>query len=154
MLFLQFEVGEDRYVLDCAQVIEVLPLLAVKQLPQAPAGVAGVFDYRGEPVPAIDLSELMLGRPARARTSTRIVVVHYPDWQGQSRPLGLIAERVTQTLRRDEKEFVASGVENRDTPYLGPVAPGPHGLIQWVDARRLLPPKVRDVLFQTLPEAI
>ena len=40
MLFLMFQLGQDRYVLDTGQVEAVLPLLATKQLPGAPAGVA------------------------------------------------------------------------------------------------------------------
>ena len=40
MLFLLFQLGNDRYVLEASRVVEVVPLLALKQLPQAPEGVA------------------------------------------------------------------------------------------------------------------
>ncbi len=93
MLFLVFELARDRYALDVSQVAEVLPLVAIKQIPQAPPAVAGILNYRGAPVPVIDVSQLTLGRPAERRLSTRIVLVHYPDADGQTRLLGLIAER-------------------------------------------------------------
>jgi chemotaxis-related protein WspB len=148
MLFLLFELGTDRYALDVRQVAELLPLVAIKQIPQAPAAVAGVFDYHGAPVPLIDLSQLTLGRPAERRLSTRIILVHYPTDDGGTHLLGLIAERATQTVRRAPTDFVASGVTSEGAPYLGPVAPDARGLLQWIDMRTLLSPAVRDVLFK------
>jgi chemotaxis-related protein WspB len=154
MLFLQFQLGQDRYVLDSANVVEVLPLLGIKQIPQAPAGVAGVFNYRGTPVPVIDLSELALGRPARLQMSTRIIIVLYPDADGGGHPLGLIAEKATQTLRRDAADFRDSGVLSHEAAYLGPVASDPDGLLQWIQVAGLLPASVRHVLFkQALDQA-
>ena len=147
MLFLLFELGHERYALDVRQVAEVLPLLAIKPIPQAHAAVAGVMNFRGAPVPVIDVSQLTLGRPAERRLSTRIVLVHYPDAAGGTRLLGLIAERATQTLRRERADFVPSGVTSTGAPYLGPVAADPRGLLQWIDVTTLLPPAVRDVLF-------
>ncbi|MFJ5370765.1 chemotaxis protein CheW, partial [Bosea sp. CER48] len=101
MLFLMFQLGQDRYVLDTAGVEAVLPLLAMKQLPAAPAGVAGAISYRGTPVPVIDLSLLAIGRAATSALSTRIILLHYPTDQGQHRLLGLIAERAIETIALD-----------------------------------------------------
>ncbi len=148
MLFLQFQLGKDRYALDSSQVVEVLPLLDIKQIPQAPVGVAGAFNYRGKPVPVIDLSELALGRPARLHMSTRIIVVRYPDGNGTLHLLGLIAEKATETVRRDPADFTVSGVINDGAPYLGPVATDPDGLVQRIDVPQLLSAAVRDVLFK------
>jgi len=147
MLFLLFELGRERYALDVRQVAEVLPLLAITPIPQAPAAVAGVLNFRGAPVPVIDLSQLTLCRPAERRLSTRIVLVHYPDGAGDTRLLGLIAERATQTVRREPADFVPSGVTSVGAPYLGPVAADARGLLQWIDVQTLLPPAVRDALF-------
>ena len=147
MLFLLFELGNDRYALDVRQIAEILPLLGVKQIPRAPEAMTGLFNYRGAPVPLIDLSQLTLGRPSARRLSTRIVLVNYPDEAGHTHLLGLIAERATQTARHDPSDFVASGVTNAGTPYLGPVMTDARGLLQWIDVRTLLPPSVRDLLF-------
>jgi chemotaxis-related protein WspB len=147
MLFLLFELGNHRYALDVRQVAEVLPLVGVTQIPRAPEAMNGLFNYRGAPVPVIDLSQLTLGRPAARRLSTRIVLVHYPDETGQTHLLGLIAERATQTARYEPSDFVASGVTNAGTPYLGPVLTDARGLLQWIDVRTLLPPPFRDLLF-------
>jgi chemotaxis-related protein WspB len=148
MLFLVFELGKDRYALDVRQIAEVLPLVAFKQVPRAPQAMNGLFNYRGAPVPVIDLSQLTLGRPSANRLSTRLVLVHYPDHTGQTHLLGLVAERATQTARHEASDFVASGVTNTGAPYLGPVVSDARGLLQWIDVRTLLPPSFRDMLFK------
>jgi chemotaxis-related protein WspB len=147
MLFLLFQLGKDRYALDASRVVEVVPLLALKRIPQAPPGVAGIFNYRGRPVPALDLSELALGRPAGERLSTRIIIVNYRDGGGSGRLLGLVAEHATEMLRRDAREFVDPGLKIGSAPYLGPVLIDAQGAIQWVHEQRLLPESVRDLLF-------
>jgi chemotaxis-related protein WspB len=152
MLFLIFELGHDRYALPAAQIAEVLPVVRIKRVPHAPPGVIGVFNYRGAPVPVIDLSELTLGRPSAPRLSTRLIVVSYPDRQGegQSHLLGLIAERATDTMQRDPADFVASGITTGSAPYLGRVTTSSHGVVQRIDVETLLPDAVRESLFEQL----
>ncbi|MST95312.1 MAG: purine-binding chemotaxis protein CheW [Pedosphaera sp.] len=146
MLFLLFQIGHDRYALDARHAVEVIPFLALKKIPQAPRGVAGLFNYRGRPIPAVDLCELALERPARELLSTRIIVVHFTDDAGSAQWLGLIAERATGTLRRDEKEFVEPGVKVGGAPYLGPVVMDAQGVIQLLHVQHLLAHNLRELL--------
>ena len=148
MLFLLFQLGDDRYALEIGQIVEVLPMVSVKEIPQAAPGVAGVFNYRGAPVPLIDLSELALRTPSRPRISTRIILVQYVGEAGPAHLLGLLAEKTTETLRRAEADFVDSGVSVDAAPYLGPVTTDSRGIIQRVEVTRLLPARVRDQLFR------
>jgi len=148
MLLLLFQAGAERYALDAATIVEVLPLLEIRPIPHAPQGVAGVFDFRGTPVPVVDSSFLLCGKPAEHRFSTRITVVNYPDGSGGTRPLGVIVERASRTVRRDPAEFSDTGVNNGRAPYLGPVMRDADGMVQWIDVGRLLPADVRDVLFK------
>jgi chemotaxis-related protein WspB len=152
MLFLLFQLGRDHYAINAAQVAEVLPLVQMKEIPHAPVGVAGVFIFRGAPVPVLDLSILALGRPAHIRLSTRLLLVHYPDAAGTKRLLGLIAEKATETLRRDPLDFVATGVKSDGAPYLGPVASDARGVIQWIEVDKLITPAVREALFSPATE--
>ena len=43
MLFLLFRLGKDRYAIEARQVVEVLPMLAAKQIPHAPPAVRGAY---------------------------------------------------------------------------------------------------------------
>ena len=75
MLYVLFQLGKDRYALEASRVVEVVPLLTMNPIPQAPIGVAGMIVYRGQAIPAVDLCQLTLGHPARERLSTRIIIV-------------------------------------------------------------------------------
>lgn len=147
MLFLLFQLGDDRYALEASRVVEVVPMLDLKRLPGAPQGVAGIFNYRGQPVPAVDLSHLTLGQPAKERLSTRILIVKCQFDDGAERLLGLVAEHATEMLRKEPVDFVDAGIRVGAAPYLGPVLMDPKGVIQWVDERRLLSEPVRQLLF-------
>jgi chemotaxis-related protein WspB len=147
MLFVLFQVDGDRYAIDAGSIIEVLPLVAITRVPQAPPEVAGVCDRRGLPVPVVDLSQLLAGRPAEQRLSTRILIVRYTDARGDTQQLGLVAENATSIARREATAFVPSGIANRRAPFLGDVAPDAGGFLQRLDVHTLLPHSVRDVLF-------
>jgi chemotaxis-related protein WspB len=153
VLFLVFQLGGERYLLDSAEVAEVLPLVELKRIPRAPAGVAGVLRFRGGTVPVVDLGEVALGRPVERRLSTRIILAHYATPRGDKKLLGLVAERVTDTVRRDRSDFAPAGVTSPDAPYLGPLTRDEHGLMQWILVEQLLPESVRAALFQEVEEA-
>jgi len=152
MLCLLFEIAGDKYALDVAQVTEVLPLVDLKKIPHGPPEIAGACNYRGTPLPVVDVSQLAVGEPARPRLSTRIVVVHYQESDGVWRRLGLLVEKATETIRKPASDFVASGVANPWAPYLGPMATDRGGLIQRIDIATLLSPYLKELLF-TPPRA-
>ncbi len=146
-LHLEFEIGADRYLLPVESVEAVLPLPVLKTLPGAPEGVAGVFNHHGRAVPVIDLARLALGRAAADRRSTRLALVRFAA-RGTDRTLGLIMEGATAVRRASEEEFQAAGVGA--APWLGGVTPaaGAAGLAQRVEVGGLLPPGLREALFQ------
>ena len=147
MVFLLIQLGPDRYALDCRQIVEVLPLVNLKQIPHAPPGVAGAFNYRGEPVPVIDLSALTVGKPSSPRLSTRLVLARCSLPSGEPRVLGLIAERATEIFRRAPRDFQSLGLVLNGAPYLGLVANDDRGMVQCIDVEKLLPESIREMLF-------
>jgi chemotaxis-related protein WspB len=147
MLFLKFRVGSESYALDSARIAEVLPLLEITRVPHAPAGVAGLINYRGGCVPVVDLSELMLGEPARPHISTRLILVRYGEHL-----LGLIAEQATEMMQREPGSFADTGIASDAAPYLGPVTQDGGRLVRWIEVHKLLPPAVSGVLFRQAEE--
>jgi chemotaxis-related protein WspB len=147
MLFLKFRIGGESYALDAAQIAEVLPLLRITRVPQAPAGVAGLINYRGKSVPVVDLSELMLGEPARPHISTRLILVRYGEHL-----LGLIAEQATEMMQREAGSFADTGIACDAAPYLGPVTQDGGQLVRWIKVQNLLPSAVSGVLFRQAEE--
>ncbi|AQH00636.1 chemotaxis protein CheW [Burkholderia sp. KK1] len=151
MLFVQFTLGSDRYLLDSAQIERMLPLAPLKTLPGAPAWVAGVLDYEGASVPVIDLAALALARASHERLSTRLALVTYPrrDEHGATTPhrLGLLLEQATRTVTFDAASFIDAGIDTPHARYLGPLTRDEAGLLQWVRIEHLLPDDVQALLF-------
>jgi chemotaxis-related protein WspB len=148
MLHLRFRIGAESYALPAFRIAEVLPLVEVRPLPRAAPGVAGIMDYHGRLLPVIDLSELLIGRPATRRLSTRIVVVHYGDGVESAELLGLIVERATRAEPHDAADFAHTGVASPQAPYLGGVTVHAAGMVQLIDVNRLLPASLRALLFR------
>ena len=146
MLFLLFQLGDDRYAIEASRVVEVVPLLELKKIPHAPKGIAGIFNYRGNPVLALDLCEIATDRPARERLSTRIIIIRHRPETGSEHLLGIIAENATETLRKNPREFVDSGLRIGAAPYLGPVLMDPSGAIQWINEQSLFPDHLRELI--------
>jgi chemotaxis-related protein WspB len=151
VLFLLFQLDRNRYALPAREVEEIIPFLAVSALPGAPRGIAGMVNYRGEAVPVVDLAMLLLGRPARAYISTRLLILRYRAWQGKERRLGCIAEQATEILRCDPQAFAPLGVTLAGPSFLGPVQPDAEGLLQLIGVDELLSPDVHDALFREAP---
>jgi len=160
MLYLLFQIGQEHYALEARQAIEVIPFVALQRIPGAPSGVAGVFNYRGQGVTALDLCKLTTGRPAREQFSTRIILVNCdecrvtgkgaasttPPVTRHPRLLGLIVERATGLLRREECDFQdadalasakpAGQLGKATAPWLGPVLMDGERVIQLLQPSR------------------
>ena len=133
-----FSVGDDRYALPAADLIEVLPLLTLKQLPQTPEWVAGLLNYRGEPVLVVDISTLMTGKPCRAIVSTRILLTSVQRGDGTGKVLGLMAEGVTGTVKILPETLRTSEIWNKSTPYLGLLAMHEGEILQIIHPDKVL----------------
>ena len=150
-LFLLFHISRDRYALQASDVAVVLPLAPLKQVPGAPPSVAGLFSYAAQNVPVLDISHLAHGHPAAVRMSTRLVLMHYALPGRPSQLLGLVLEKATDTLRCDPADFTASGLDNKEAPYLGPVLRHRGELVQWITVDALLDGATRELLFPAQP---
>ncbi|MFB2770334.1 chemotaxis protein CheW [Pelatocladus sp. BLCC-F211] len=145
MLFLLLHIDNERYALESQQVVEVLPLVVLKTLPYTPEYFAGVFNYRGRIVPIIDLCQLIRGKRCSEHLSTRIILINYKvKQQADSSPsqtpylLGLMAERVVETLHKSETELVDPNIQIDAAPYLGKMIVDEQGIIQCVHVDALL----------------
>ena len=140
--------GGQRYALPTACVVEVVPAVALRAVPDVPGSVAGLLDYRGQGVPVVDLARRLGVPPAPPAFATRIVVcerraaVTGPAAQsiGNARPLlGILAADVTQVGTLDPE---AAGSHPGPTPEgeraLGRVTHDEQGLVQLVEVEGLV----------------
>jgi len=146
MLFLLFKLGNNRYALDVSRVVEVIPLVDLKRLAGSPPGIAGIFNYRGQFLTAVDLCELILHRPAEERLSTRIIIVRQAIAGPESRLLGLIAEEATGTLRKELDDFMDPAGTAVGVASTAPVLFDAEGAIHLLDETHLLSDSLRNQL--------
>ncbi len=146
MKVLLFHIGADRYGLQLHAVQRVLPLMALKAMPQAPDAVAGLMNLHGAPVPVLDVARIAGVTPGPRQLDTRIVLVDYTAPDGTVHPLGLLAERVLGVQDVAEGALAPAGVLG--APFLDRVAGDAHGIVQLVEPGRMLPDALRAVLFQ------
>src|SRR4051812_9802751 len=94
MLVLTFQVGREALALDIHRVREVVPRVRLGPISGAPDWLAGVFVYRGQVIPVIDLHRLSGGAECPPHLSSRIILVPLGGPDGGERLLGLLATQV------------------------------------------------------------
>jgi len=151
MLLLLFEVGANRFGIEASEILEVIPLVSLKKVPHAPECVSGVFNYRGQVVPVIDVNALMGERPDRSLLSTRIILVRQPETGCEGRLLGILAERATETLSCRKEELQPPGITVDGARYLGEILPRPGGLVQRVTVASILSDELKRMLYEQRP---
>jgi len=145
MLLLLFECAAERYALGTDSVVEVTPLVDFTPVPQAPAALAGLFNYRGIIVPTLDLSTLIAGLPARRLMSTRVLIVRYPLAAGHAL-LGLVVEHVMETIRAEDSAIRTANIEGARSRFFRGVFLHDKTPVLLVDTAHLLTPELRDAL--------
>lgn len=147
MLILPFSLGPERYAIPAQEIVEIVPAVSLRPVPQAPPFLAGIFFRRTDVVPVIDLRLMVRQEPSLRRLSTRIMITHCPAEQTPGPLLGLLVERLTDAVSVPESALQGSTLALRDAPYLGDIIAGKEAMIQMIRLDRLLPKTVRDEIF-------
>lgn len=137
MLMLVFYVDKNMYAIESSRVVEVIPRLTYREVHHVPDYVAGVFNYRGSIVPVIDLCRLIRGTPSKDFLSTRVMMVSYPQPDGAVQYVGLMAERVIETVTKSPTDFKDTGIQTNAAPYLGGIITDKKGMIQRIRLEQL-----------------
>ena len=156
MLILTFTAGGNRYAVDVAQVVELVPRVELRLIPHAPGFLAGFLGYRGQVVPVIDLGLLLGAGPVRIGSApgsswskpSRAITINRrgigPDRPGNpgclardENPdrdlLGLIAEQVGDLTRVQPEQVVPAPVSLPQAPYLDTIAQTDQGFVPLVE---------------------
>ncbi len=147
MLMLLFNLGDSQYAVPASDVVEVTSRVNLEHIARAPDYIAGLFNFRGQHVPVIDLCQMINQHNCVDSFTTRIILVNFQLATGGIRMLGVLAERVTETVRLTEDTFTSTGIGIEDTPYLGVAANTDQGLLQKITISELLPAVVQAQLF-------
>lgn len=152
MLLVLFQLGNDQYALDSSRVIKIIPMVILKPVSSSASPIVGVFNYGGKLVPVIDLRELIQRKPCERLLSTRIILVKPPEDGNNASILGLMAEKVTDTITKNQQDFTASEFQDINSLYLGDMIHDDQGMIQYLrlehllselQHKRLIPPVIK-----------
>ena len=98
MLAVTFRVADGAYAIRCEHIVAVIPRVELRSVAKGAAWLKGVFAYRAELTPVIDLCQLIGGYACPERLSSRIALVHCKSDAG-ARTVGLLAEHMTEARR-------------------------------------------------------
>jgi len=136
MLALMFQVGRDTVAVDVRRVREVVPRVQLSAVNGGPAWMAGVFVYRGQVVPVVDLHKLTGAGECPPHLSSRIILLPWPVDSKESL-VGLLATQVAEI-----REIAVGNVQpipgTPGQPGLGPALPDGHGIIRVLNPDWLL----------------
>ncbi len=88
---LRFSIGKDEYAFRIDEVIEVLRMVIIKEIPRLSKIVKGVFNFRGQIVMVIDLRERFGLEDYRYTKNSRIIIAKI-----DSKEIGFIVDSVNK----------------------------------------------------------
>lgn len=110
-----FQLAEEVYGVDIAQVQEIIRMQPITKVPGAPDFVEGVINLRGRVIPVIDLRKRFRLPKGEETKSTRIIVVDVPP-----HTVGMIVDSVDEVLRLSEEKIEPPSplIASIDTEYI------------------------------------
>ncbi|HKY34471.1 MAG TPA: chemotaxis protein CheW [Polyangiaceae bacterium] len=137
MLVVTFRVAAAAYAIRSDQVLAVIPQVELRPIAHRSSWLKGVFAYRGELTPVVDLCQLIGSYPCPERLSSRVALVRCGTPEGGLRTLGLLAEHMTEARRLETQLTTASPLTA--APYLGDVVLEGSEPLQFLKVDAILP---------------
>lgn len=110
--YLTFRLGDEQYGLGILSVKEIIGMMPVTALPQAPSYIIGVINLRGKVIPIIDLRRKFAMAVTEPTERTCIIVVELTVAEGSTRLVGIVVDEVSEVIH-----VKARNIE--DAPHLG-----------------------------------
>ncbi len=102
-----FQLGREEYAIEVSQVREIISMVDVTRMPNAPGYIKGVINLRGQILAVIDLAERLDIEPGEG--DRRIIVAEVGDNR-----VGMIVDYVSEVLRVPESSIEANPVFSRE----------------------------------------
>jgi purine-binding chemotaxis protein CheW len=138
-----FELADEYYGVDIAQVESIIKMQAITSVPHAPQFVEGVTNLRGKVLPVIDLRRRFGLPPADETTSSRIVVASVDGIE-----VGMRVDGVSEVLTVSDNvvEPLPSMVTTVDSAFITDIAKIGEQLVILLDLSKALSLDERAIL--------
>ena len=136
-LFVTFLMGEDLYGVSIMDAQEIIRMMPVTRVPNAPDFVEGVINLRGNVIPVLDLRKRFKITEARGDDVKEPAVVVI---KVENITVGIIIDKVSGVLHLKESDVkpTAPGISPIGEEYIAGVGQLDSGLVILLDAARLL----------------
>ncbi len=121
--YLTFALAGEEYGLPVLKVREIIKLLDITAVPQAPSHVKGVINLRGKVIPVVDL-RLKFGFPARDYDERTCIIVVDIALASSRVMMGVVVDAVSEvlTIAQEEIEVTPEFGDHVDTEFMKGVA--------------------------------
>jgi len=105
--YLTFHLSEEEYGINIMRIREIIGMMPVTPIPQAPDFIKGVINLRGKVIPVIDL-RLRFGMDETAYTERTCIVVVELEGGSGSVMMGVIVDSVSEVLNIKSEDMEAA----------------------------------------------
>lgn len=109
--YLTFSLAGEEYGIGILKVKEIIGLMTITPIPQAPQHIKGVINLRGKVIPVVDL-RLKFGMASMAYTERTCIIVTEIAASNNKIAMGIVVDSVSEVLN-------IKAVEIEDTPQFG-----------------------------------
>jgi len=110
--YLTFSLAGEEYGIGILKVKEIIGLMTITPIPQAPQYIKGVINLRGKIIPIVDLRLKFMIEAMNYNERTCIIVVEITSG-GNKIAMGIVVDSVSEVLN-------IKAAEIEDTPIFGP----------------------------------
>lgn len=138
-----FKIGDEEFGVNILKVQEIIRMLQITKVPNAPAFVEGVVNLRGKVIPIIDLRSRLNMLRRDNDSKTRIIVVEI-----EGKIVGFVVDEVSEVLRipKSITEAPPTVVSGINSEYITAVGKLEDRLIILLDLDKVLKTDEKDLL--------
>ena len=102
--YLTFQLGEEVFAIDVANVREILEYNSVTRVPKSPEYMRGVINLRGSVVPVFDM-RLKFGMTGTQKTINTCIVVVEVSYEGEDIIIGALVDSVQEVFELEADQI-------------------------------------------------
>jgi purine-binding chemotaxis protein CheW len=102
--YLTFKLGEEEFGAHVSQVLNILEMTKITEVPKTPDYMKGVINLRGTVLPIID-TRIKFGLPETEYTNNTCIVVMDLDLNGDTVHIGAIVDEVLSVIEIEEDQI-------------------------------------------------
>lgn len=104
--YLSFIISSELYAVNVTKVLEVLEKQNITKIPNAPAYIKGIINFRGEVVPVFE-SRIKFNLPERDENAQNVVIVLDLSKDNDVFRIGAIVDKVKDVISIEDNEIKA-----------------------------------------------